>query len=349
MAGTGSVLFALLCVLWAAGPAEAAEPDPERDLVLAYYYPWYIQGDWSRHGYDGTPTLGKYGTDDPAVAEQHVRWGRRAGLDGFIVSWWGPDHLADRHFRSGYLRASSVHELRFAFIYESLGRLDTADGRRDQQIDCSQPEVLEVLFRDLAYLRDNYFSHRSYLKIGDRPLVVLYVSRTFRHLEAAQLAGLRQRLGVDLFLIGDEAYFGRQTDPATARNGLRDGRPLFEGYTAYNMFENARVQEGESARDFIRREALPIYRNWSEKTNFCPGLLPRYRDFRGHRPLRGTPDEYRRMIADLQSLPGRPVGDGVRQIYLITSFNEWWEGTTIEPATEYGTGFLDATRTAFGR
>ena len=24
-----------------------------RDLVLAYYYPWYIKGDWSRHGYDG--------------------------------------------------------------------------------------------------------------------------------------------------------------------------------------------------------------------------------------------------------------------------------------------------------
>ncbi|MBT6919076.1 MAG: hypothetical protein HN985_05075, partial [Planctomycetaceae bacterium] len=40
--------------------------------VLAYYYPWYIKGDWSRHDYVGTPELGKYGTDSPAIAQQHI-------------------------------------------------------------------------------------------------------------------------------------------------------------------------------------------------------------------------------------------------------------------------------------
>ena len=50
-------------------PLQAAEPP--NDLLLAYYYPWYLQDDWSRHGYTGTPVLGKYGTDNPRTAARH--------------------------------------------------------------------------------------------------------------------------------------------------------------------------------------------------------------------------------------------------------------------------------------
>lgn len=329
--------------------ATVTPPDPNRELALAYYYPWYLKDDWSRHGYQGTPQLGKYGTDDPAVVEQHIKWGEQAGLDGFVVSWWGPDELTDRHFRSGYLNARNVDRMKFAFIYECLGRLDKADGKNDSRIDFASPDVHAQWLKDFEYLRDNYFSHPSYLKIGERPMVILYVSRTFRNFNASHLSSLEEKLGVDLFLIADEPFIGRQKNPQTAENGLRGGKALFDAYTAYNMFENANVREGESAYAYMEREAMPIYRAWSEQTVFCPGIVPRYHDFRGHKPLVGTPEEYVRMIRDARALPCKPVGDGIDRIYLITSFNEWWEGSTIEPATEYGTSFLEATRQGFGR
>ena len=51
--------------------------------LYAYYYPWYIRDDWSRHEYHTTPLLGLYGTDEVAVAEKHIEW----ALDTGISSW----------------------------------------------------------------------------------------------------------------------------------------------------------------------------------------------------------------------------------------------------------------------
>lgn len=65
----------------------------------AYYYPWYRSGDWSRHGYQDEPLLGKYGTDEVNVAEQHVKWALQTGISTWVVSWWGEDSLSMRHFK----------------------------------------------------------------------------------------------------------------------------------------------------------------------------------------------------------------------------------------------------------
>lgn len=329
-------------------PTKLFDTSPtQKDLVLSYYYPWYNKGDWSRHDYDGSPTLGKYGTNKPGVARQHIEWAKRAGLDAFVISWWGPGDRAATHLREGYLRAPNVRDVKFAFIYESTGRLDAVDGSKDNSVDFRVPAVFDRLRNDVAYLRDHYFKHPSYLRIGGRPLLVIYLTRVFRGFTKQHIAALERLTDVDLFLIADEPFFGEQSNPKTARHGFHGDTQIFDAYTAYNMFENRLVRKGESTLSYMRREVMPIYKKWAETTTFVPGIFPRYKDFRGKKRLGGTPAEYVDMIGDLKSLPLRPVGDGVRNIYLITSFNEWWEGTTIEPAEEYGYQYLDATRHAF--
>ena len=75
-------------------------PDQSGFLELyAYYYPWYYRDDWSRHGYQDTPLLGLYGTNEVAVAEQHIEWALQTGISSWVVSWWGENHLAMKHFK----------------------------------------------------------------------------------------------------------------------------------------------------------------------------------------------------------------------------------------------------------
>ena len=89
---------------------------------------------------------------------------------------------------------------------------------------------------------------------------------------------------------------------------------------------------------------MPIYTRWAEATTFHPLALPRYKDFRGNRALPGTGPEFKTLIRELKRIPFKPVDKKERRIIFVTSFNEWWEGTTIEPAREYGTSFLEAIR-----
>lgn len=320
--------------------------DQPRTLTLAYYYPWYIRGDWSRHGYVGTPKLGTYGTDEPAVVEQHIRWARRGGIDALVVSWWGPEDLTFKHINQGLFKADNLDEIRFAIIYESLGRLDAVDGKADSVIDFAQPAVVKRFIADLKLLKQTCFSHPSYLTLGDRPVVVLYVTRTFRNFKRTHIAQAEQAIDLDLYLVADEPFFGRQKDPKTALNGIdKSGTPLFDAYTTYNLFENARVQNGETAWEYIQREAMPIFKQWSRTTVFCPNVMPSYHDFRGNKKLRGDLAGFKAQLEAVQRLPRYDDAPDDPRLIFVTSFNEWWEGTTIEPAEEYGTTYLDVLRT----
>ncbi|MEM7455022.1 MAG: GDSL-type esterase/lipase family protein [Planctomycetota bacterium] len=314
------------------------QSEDERDVhVGVYYYPWYIEGDWSRHEYEGTPELGEYGTDSPQVAETQIDWCADSGIDSFFVSWWGEDDICARHMRDGLLEASNLERIKFAFIYESIGRLDRLDGEVDTQIDFSNPAVLETMKTDFKLIVDNYFDHPQYLKFGDRPVIAIYLTRTFRNFTPADMDAVRDHSGVDVYVIADEAFFGRQKSPETAVNTTG----CFDAVTAYNMLENPRAVDNESALEYLMQHAFPVFDTWSQQVDFIPGVFPSYRDFRGNKRLTGTPEEFEAMLTESLRYSSTSSRDVPRTI-LVTSFNEWWEGTTIEPAEEYGFGYLEA-------
>ncbi len=308
-------------------------------MYLAYYYPWYLEGDWSRHEIQDIPQMGYYGTDSPQIAEQHVQWALRGKISSWVVSWWGKDALSKYHFDQGMLKAKNIDQIKFCMLFESKALEGTSFQNGTAQA---------MLLQELQYMKDDYFSHPSYLHLNGRPVVLLYITRWNvmydSFFDRSVLDDLRVQLDEDIFFIADEPFFfDGNADPTTSQNGLlSDGTTVFDAYTTYNMFEDAKVIPNETASDYMLREAMPIFQAWSEQTIFFPNVLPMYHDFRGKEPLVGDANDFLRQLVAVACLP-QPKKE-IPDIIFVTSFNEWWEGTQIEPDIEdrYGFEFLDA-------
>ncbi|KAL3937898.1 MAG: hypothetical protein SGBAC_007079 [Bacillariaceae sp.] len=294
----------------------------------AYYYPWYHRNNWGRHNYQDEPLLGKYGTDEVAVAEQHVQWALEAGISTWIVSYWGQDHLASRHFKAGMMNAPSLSKMNFCMLYESVildGRGSWHDGSKE-----------EALYEDLKEVRDDFLNHPSYLRINGRPVIIFYITRSRMPYEngfngPSVLANMRRRLGHNIYFIADEPFFDwNNKSPDGNRNAFKGGKQVFDAYTTYNMFQDSRVRRGETATDYQLREAMPVWKRWADELPLFPNVMPQYYDFRGHKPLLGNTDDFMKQLREVACLP-RTNFDGAPHIMMITSFNEWWEGTQIEP------------------
>lgn len=306
-------------------------------LYLAYYYPWYVRDDWSRHGHEDTPLLGLYGTNETKIAEQHNDWARQAGIDVWVVSWVKQTSTTATHFREGMLKAKNLQQIKFCFIYESMGALPTRDFSNGTI-------AINAFIADMKILKSEYFSNPSYYRVNERPVVVLYVTRTWNGFKSSMLDQVREEVGENIFFIADEPFIKGQQSPEKARNGIVGGKPVFDSYTTYNMFEDALVQEGESAKDFMFREGLPIFKRWSNETIFFPNIVPRYFDFRGHKRLTGDSAGLITQLKEFSCLPRPSWYDGsLPTMMFITSWNEWWEGSQVEPDLNgtYGFSFID--------
>ena len=112
--------------------------------------------------------------------------------------------------------------------------------------------------------------------------------------------------------------------------------------------QDSKVREGETATDYQLREGMPIWKEWANDVLLYPNVMPQYYDFRGHKPLLGNGEDFRRQLREVACLPKTNL-NGAPNAMFITSFNEWWEGTQIEPENgssknwnNYGFDYMNA-------
>lgn len=338
------VLLSLLSV-----PLFAVPTVPQRkDLVGAYYYNWYFPGKWKDLATQLTPTLGLYQSDSMPVVIQHIDTAAYYGIDVFFMSWWKKTDVTDTYLKTGFMKAPNKNKMKFAMVVEPLGELDTLDGKRDGIVDFDSAAVRAAWIEMFQYFKDNFWSDPSYLKVDGKPVVLVYVTRTFKNFGSQHIDSLKAHVG-PVYLMADEAFIGAQSDPLTARNGIRNRFSVFDSYVSYNSYEAGLLVPGDSAIAYQRRVGMPYYQKWAEKTVFHPPIMPYYQDFRpGHPPLPGSDSQFKDIIKDIKALPQwAPAGDSLNRIYMVTSWNEWFEGTSLEPSKERGIGPCKVLRQAF--
>jgi glycosyl transferase family WbsX len=318
----------------------AQEPKKERLsplLVGAHYYPWYYPQKWTLEPVCDTPQLGHYDSGNRAVARRHVQWAKQAGLDFFMVSWINPTGREDQNFRQTVLPEIEEQGFRFAFHYETALALDLIAGK-PLDFDQKREDGTRAGDRFIAhfdYLADTYLKRRSYLTFNGEVVVQVYLVREMVH-SGPYLKQVRERLrkrGIELYLIADVVYWA---PPETFDWALL--KEHFQAITAYNMYHRPqfleRVQSQFEASDRMARE---------NGLAFIPNVMPGYDDTRLRGRDRATLDRqggafYRSFWKTASSFVSAD-----QPFLLITSFNEWHEGTELEPSREFGDSYITLT------
>ncbi len=253
---------------------------PLRDgyLVGAHYYVWYpsnLEQGFLRGELDPPqqPELGFYDSSDISVIEQHIAWCSQYGIDFLTLDWW-PGRDTNRIVTECFPKAANIADIRFCIFYETsyLGF------NPETGATVFTDDVIGRFLDDMKMFAEELFNHPSYLKIGGRPVIILYLTRTFSGKDREAMQRMRFEmafLGVDPFVIADEVYWG-----IIAENDKRDGSPqagrgpqlerirLFDAIVGYNMYDSSQKSHaGYGADSSFIQDVQRIFGTYSRATS----------------------------------------------------------------------------------
>lgn len=302
-------------------------------LVGVHYYPWYEMHGGHEGWTDRTPTdpvLGEYRSDDRAVVDQHLQWCLEHGIRWLSVSWWGPNSGSDEALQGTILDAERFADVQFSILYETTARLG------EFSFDLDDPGARNRLREDLQYLEAKFFGRENYLHLDGRPVVFYYVANTFHGDVEAAFEEVSRDLAVEPYLLADVGF-------GTAPNS-HPVTKVADAVTTYNPY---------SPRPDIEEVFHDLYDHGNKvmhlgaeaaDVGFVPTVIPGFNDTEipdsqreDHPVLSSSPDRYERVVEQVS--PHLPDAEAV----LVTSFNEWYENTQIEPNETYGEAYLELT------
>lgn len=309
--------------LQATEPAPQPQPPAPR-LVLADYMMWYQPDVFDGKKTFDVPAYGGYNSDDPETIRHHLALAQRACLDGLIGHWFG------------------VHEPRTTANFNKLLALSegTAFKHAVLLLENNLPKIREQdLIASIRFVIEQWAPHPNYLRIDGRPVIFFEgMTRPWGSIGAAHAAWTRIRQATDP---GRQAlWFAEGLTPAF--------NPLFDGLYVY------RIDHQVAPRSWLKQPTLAanlrsVAEQHGVRLYFADTIAPGFDDTRSNQlrtlDVRSPAPRFKRnrrngeSYRETFSVTSKTNGD----LLLVKSFNEWIEGTAIEPGTTYGDLYLDLT------
>lgn len=303
-----------------------AQPDCALEpLIFAHYMPWYeakpISQAWGWHWTmnhfdpekltDGKreiashfyPLIGPYDSGDPHVLEYHLLTMKLAGIDGVIVDWYGLQDFNDYALlhRNTQRLVEQVERLgmKFAICYEdqTIPLLINAGKLR------AEDRVAHAV-RELDWLAQHWFSLTNYVRVDGKPILLSFGQTGLTDDEWSQC--FQQ--------VKSQVTYFSQHHRRTAAVGAFDWPVPSEALKAFERFYN-------DARGWPR--AIPV-------------AFPRFVDIYAEAEVSSS---YGRLDDDNAASFRKMLELGLKSkapVVQIATWNDWGEGTIIEPSREFG-------------
>lgn len=331
------------------------DPLEHDQMVAAWYYAWYggpVNNPFTEYS-PSTPELGPYNSRDKAVINQHIKWAREHGINTFISRWGGPDWWDDTTLLDYFFEAELGSEIDL-FVEPSVTALTPGDSKAPKDFDKEANRT--ALIEAFEYLDENYFDRSNYARLDGRPAVAFFstVGQTAGDFAGA-LAEAKAATSEEPFVVADAVRLFDPLVDVNVENPEQLYGDLFsvvDALTTYTIYDPDKVAELDFPEYVEHIRELSLNRRLSADSYnipFIPDVIPGYDDSelpdRPNRPaLKATPDRFQQLIDSQKDL----INSDLNAIF-VTSFNEWYEDTPIEPREEYGTAFLETVADGIAR
>lgn len=292
------LLLAALLRFSSVPAAHAARPP----LVLAFYYDWFDENTWRPDKVPDFPVI-RYHSRDPYAIARHIQQARSAGIDAFVVSWWGVGNPTDDVFRTMIEQAHATN-FRVAIDFELTSPFYKS--RADA-------------VNSLRTLLTTHAQHPGYLRVDGKPVIFFW----------------RQQL----YSVDDWRAIRDNVDPNRQFIWIAEGvdetyQRVFDGHHLYMVAwaKNVHAELNKWPRRIRKFGADKI---WVATVN--PGADNRKA---GQSEIVVRDRENGEFYREMWRAAFSTYPDWI----IINSWNEWVEGTMIEPSITYGDLYLNITR-----
>jgi len=337
------------------------------------------------HAQPKVPVWGYGNENDPKVMKQKIDAAATHGIDAFIFDWyyydgdaqnfgaaeqWKGHKFLYKALEEGFLKADNNDQLKFSIMWcnHDLGK--NIKG-------AVKPETFELL---MDYVIAHYFKHPSYWKIDGKPYFSIYEFDTFLktfdndYAKAAKaIQTFRSKVKAagfpDLHLNGvlwglkgeelNKAISNFNLDSATSYVWIHhvpltnfpttEYEALAEPY--FNGVEKGGLQNGleKPASTMLIPYHINVSMGWdsSPRCNYTDDWMTTKGYPFGPVIINNTPAKFKTYLERSKKLSlMKPKNE---RIITINSWNEWGEGSYLEPDTVNGMNYLEAIKSVFGK
>jgi LysM repeat protein len=317
-----------------ANPAPADQPQPASStpglnhlgtqrVVIADYMMWYDSSSFDGSTTWDVPSAGPYNSGDYGTIQRQVAEAQQACLDGFAAHWYGPNDATTTDNFNKLLQASAGTNLRHAIVIQANILGDATE---------------DSIAASIRYALDNWSQGPNYLRLGGRPVLVF--------------TDMDRPWGSDAAAADGWARIRAAVDPNHNSIWMAEGlyptfNPLFDGLYVYRIDHRdypqswlkqprwaagLRAVESQTGAGLYFADTIAAGFDDTRSVNL-PG------DLRSSAPHFARDRQGGAYYADTFAVTSQTGGD----FLFVKSFNEWVEGTEIEPGTSYGDAYLNQT------
>lgn len=292
--------------LWQQPVPSASTVSGSEKLVLAFYYAWFDENTWRPGVVPDMPNAPYRSADRGAIA-RHVDQAKAAGIDALVLSWLGPNNPTDSNLAT-LLSVAQEKGLRVSLDFETnspfLGSPDAAASA-------------------LRYAIDKYAGHPAFLRAQGKPVIMFWRTRQYPVATWQQIRN--------------------QVDPGRTTIWIAEGDDpsYLQAFDGIHMYSIAWARDVTSTMSSFASKVASWESRLGSSKYWVATVMPGYDD-----RTTGRSDAFVRDRQDGQYYVSTWNAAMVTSPdwIVITSFNEWVEGSQIEPSVSYGDKYLSLTR-----